>query len=75
MGEAKRRKQAGTYPVITDRPEHVGHNNYEAPLQELAARVEVKRGTVQHVTILHDSWCAIYDGGACNCKPIVRLGK
>jgi hypothetical protein len=31
------------------------------------------RGKVAHAVIQHDSWCAIYKGGACDCVPDISL--
>ncbi len=28
---------------------------------------------VHHVGIVHDDWCAIFKGKACNCNPDVRI--
>jgi hypothetical protein len=29
-------------------------------------------GTVHHVVVFHDSWCAFYAGKACNCSSVIR---
>jgi hypothetical protein len=26
---------------------------------------------VYHTVVMHDDWCAHYDGKGCNCNPIV----
>jgi hypothetical protein len=31
------------------------------------------RDKVAHAVIQHDSWCAIYKGGACDCVPDISL--
>ena len=34
---------------------------------------EMKRGTVKHVEVQHDTGCAIFQGGACDCHPTITL--
>ncbi|MFW6388913.1 MAG: hypothetical protein ACOCY9_03295 [Desulfohalobiaceae bacterium] len=36
---------------------------------------ELPKGQVNHLTVLHDDYCAIWKGGACNCDPEVVKGK
>ena len=32
--------------------------------------MSAKPGTVNHVTVMHDDWCALLNKrGACNCNP------
>jgi hypothetical protein len=31
----------------------------------------IRRGEVNVVEVLHDDWCSIFNGGACDCDPIV----
>lgn len=33
----------------------------------------LKLGTLRHIDIFHDDWCAIFKGGECNCNPDVLL--
>jgi hypothetical protein len=28
---------------------------------------------VHHATVEHDGWCAIYQGGQCNCVPNITI--
>jgi|GEM_PF-4703479 len=30
--------------------------------------MDFEKGAVSHLTILHDDWCAIFDGGYCDCN-------
>src|SRR5262245_3977959 len=43
---------------------HVKH----LPIIPIGAPLE--RGKVYHFVTHHDSWCAFYEGGDCNCNPI-----
>ena len=37
-------------------------------------RTGAKPGTVTHITVLHDEWCAqLQDTGLCNCEPELQL--
>jgi hypothetical protein len=38
-----------------------------------AALGDQLRDKVAHAVIQHDSWCAIYKGGACDCVPEISL--
>ena len=49
-------------------------HNYLKPLFDFAATLKLRPGEVTHICILHDKWCAIFKGGACNCEPIFRDG-
>jgi len=33
----------------------------------------LKPGGLYHAIIHHDSWCAIYKGGGCNCTPDISV--
>ena len=48
-------------------------HNYFAKLQKLIT--EGKISGVKDVDIFHDDWCAIYDGGYCNCDPDIKIRK
>ena len=37
--------------------------------------LQAEKGKVSHLTIAHDDWCDIYNGGSCNCNPDVDFGK
>lgn len=40
----------------------------------LASRPDLfPRGEVRLATVEHDGWCKIWEGGACNCNPVLRL--
>jgi hypothetical protein len=48
--------------------------NYLTDVLRLAEGIQP--GSINHVTVLHDAWCAQLNGtGPCNCEPIVRRGK
>ena len=53
-----------------DNPEPQKHNYY-AKLMALIEEGKIKPGDVNLVRIFHDDWCAIYEGGWCNCDPDV----
>ena len=46
-------------------------HNYFAPLAALMANAEP--GTGYLVSVFHDSWCAVYLGGYCDCSPEVAV--
>jgi uncharacterized protein YfaT (DUF1175 family) len=49
---------------------------YVAKLSSLIAAGKVgKPGTVQHLVVLHDDWCAFHRGGVCNCEPDIRVAQ
>jgi hypothetical protein len=48
-------------------------SDYVAHLPILPIGAPIERGRVYHQVIYHDSWCSIYDGGACNCSPDFSL--
>jgi len=77
MGKASRRKMLGKLKpeqvlVVRDRPMDAD-DNYMAPLLKVAEGTH--KGSVAEVTIRHDDWCAIWRGGRCDCKPIVKVEK
>jgi hypothetical protein len=37
-----------------------------------AGRVKPIPGTLVHIAVMHDDWCAIFKGGVCNCDPDVE---
>ena len=39
----------------------------------IRAGTELERGTVKHAEVKHDDWCAIFQGGACDCEPTITL--
>ena len=41
-------------------------------LHRLAAALPLGPG-LHHVTIEHDSWCAIYRAGTCDCVPNISI--
>lgn len=50
-------------------------SSYLPRLLEHAQRANLQPGTVSHVSIYHDKWCAIFKGGCCNCAPVLKDGK
>ena len=48
------------------------YNDYVRHLPEAGPEVIGKPG-VNHMVCMHDKSCTIYDGGACNCEPIIRF--
>jgi hypothetical protein len=49
--------------------------NYFRPLLDFAATLKPKPGAVQHVCILHDKWCGVFQGRVCDCEPVFKDGK
>lgn len=47
--------------------------NYIAKLTKLTATQPIIPGTIRHVDIYHDDWCAFYRGKPCNCDPDVSF--
>lgn len=52
-----------------------GQHSYQRPLIEFAQRLHPEPGTVTRISVCHDTWCAIYKGGYCNCNPEIRVGS
>ncbi len=45
-------------------------------LEEIARMLAAERaepGSVTHVAVRHDDWCAIFRGGGCDCHPSVEV--
>ena len=49
------------------------HNYYRRLMDALANRPDIRAAGVHNIDIRHDSWCAIYKGGYCNCDPDIDL--
>jgi len=47
--------------------------NYLRKLRYLYACGALPPGSLHMIDILHDGWCAHYQGHPCNCNPDVRL--
>jgi hypothetical protein len=64
---------------LTDRPElPQGEHNYQKAFRWLLEQRKLKlaSGTDSDITFRHDSWCNVYDGHLCNCRPdVVHKGK
>lgn len=43
--------------------------------QILTMTEEAEPGKVNHITVEHDSWCAVFEGKPCNCNPEASWGK
>lgn len=48
------------------------HNYMKKIMQMQADGTLTKDG---HITVSHDSWCAVHQGGYCNCEPDINEGK
>jgi hypothetical protein len=62
--------------IVSPDPERTVQSNYWKILDDLRRTGQVEMpeaGTVQHLNIAHDDFCAIYTGGACNCDPDVSV--
>ncbi len=46
--------------------------NYLRRLTQALQGAQIPPG-YHNVKIRHDSWCAIFRGGACNCDPEIEL--
>jgi hypothetical protein len=44
------------------------------PLLVHVQRTGLRPGSVAHVEVLHDDWCAHFYGRPCNCDPEIRTG-
>lgn len=53
----------------------MSEDNHLLKIQAMVARGELSPapGDVQHIDVLHDDWCSIFNGGRCDCKPDIRL--
>jgi len=52
-------------------------HNYLPAVLRYAQRVHLSAGGCESggehlIQVLHDDWCAFFQGRACNCDPIVR---
>jgi hypothetical protein len=48
-------------------------SNYVAKLQEALTSFPIVKGTVNHVSILHDDWCGMLNGKeVCTCNPDIE---
>ena len=47
------------------RPEH----NYRKLLAQAVAKGLQLKPSAHHLDIYHDDWCAVWQGGCCNCEP------
>jgi hypothetical protein len=47
-------------------------SDYVSHLPRVANSAPFEPGTVNYMTVFHDSWCSIYDGAECDCNPIVE---
>jgi hypothetical protein len=65
----KRRRHQKKTLVITDE-NRIGGNYME---QNLKIVDEIQAPGLRHVQVLHDDWCKIFRGAACNCDPKVVL--
>lgn len=49
--------------------------NYVKEMTRLFDAGVIKRGEFLMVDVAHDDWCAIYQGGPCDCDPdIINRG-
>jgi hypothetical protein len=49
-------------------------HNYFEKVMEFLAKNRRAPGYVGHITISHDKWCGVWQGGTCNCNPELREG-
>jgi hypothetical protein len=40
-------------------------------LRRVPLNAPLERGRVYHLVIAHHDWCAFYEGGECNCDPVI----
>lgn len=53
-----------------------GDKKVDAYIPKLIAAFEagaIPPGSVGEALILHDDWCAIYEGGRCDCNPEIHM--
>lgn len=51
-------------------------HNYQKKINEMLATGEISpNGGVLDVDVLHDKWCAAYQGRECNCDPDIKARK
>jgi hypothetical protein len=59
--------------LLTGQPvDPVAYRQQPYVSEMLAAAGRARVGEVTHVMIYHDDWCAIFEGGLCNCNPDVE---
>jgi hypothetical protein len=51
--------------------------NYETKVDDLVRTHPelASAGSVNHIDIFHDDWCAIHGGRSCNCNPDVSIRR
>jgi hypothetical protein len=53
--------------------------NYQTKLSRLIEEGRISpdklRGGVWHIDVAHDTWCAVYRYGVCDCNPDIYLRK
>ncbi len=61
--------------VAANRDPRRGGGNYRQAVRALlsSGQLPIRPGTVTHVEVLHDDWCAFWQGGVCDCEPEIRL--
>lgn len=51
-------------------------HNYQKKIARLIAEGKLNTNIGVHMlNIQHDDWCAIFDGGLCNCDPDIELAE
>ena len=50
-----------------------GEHNYIKKLLRMREQGLFPASGAASVRITHDDWCDIFTGGACNCKPLIRV--
>jgi hypothetical protein len=54
-----------------------GSRDYRARLVTLFERLElagkIKPDAIADAWVIHDRWCAVYHGHACNCNPAIEI--
>jgi hypothetical protein len=48
-------------------------HNYWEKLLRFVEQWPLPPGRITEVDVCHDDWCAIYQGGYCNCDPEIKL--
>lgn len=49
-------------------------STYEKLLKKHISEMKIEKGTIHHIEVHHDEWCAHFDGGECDCEPFVFSG-
>lgn len=51
------------------------NDNYLEELARVLRSLELPPGSLTHVFVAHDDWCAFWRSARCNCNPELRISR